>query len=463
VLAAATLEGTVDNEYLGAGLCTGDLDGDKIADVVVGSYGDGGSGSPQTGRVQLVYTASAVAGSLHSDDVGRTLHGPPGTYARYGFSCAILDVNGDGQNDLVVGAPALGGGGNGEVLGNYTGAAYIYFGPLLPCPGCPTPPANVTLLGDGNFTSLGYNMKAVQTSCAANETGLALGVPFWGQETDAVHTGAVYIFRRRAATSPWPAVIRVTSDAADYYLAPPVVGSDKPAFSWFGSSVATTCAGDELFAIVGAPGYHTRDGAMGLLAGYRLTSGKRTAELNFTRLGLEDRAHYGYAAEIAPCGARSGICVVVSAPSHGRHLSALNHDSSFDMEGLVEILDFDALRQGAQDAPAWRTLRGPGVFAHLGWSLAASSTPHRYDGNASTIVFIGAPMANFEAGLVLSVSLDEVDAPTSSLVGESSLGRFGWRVAVASPAAGQEDTLVVGQPTFSYGGGSRQGRVSFVA
>ena len=449
---APAFAGRGDNAYLGAGLCAGDLDGDGVDELVMGSYGAGGAGAPQTGRVDIVYSSSGAASSR----VGRTLQGPSGTYARFGFSCATLDMNGDGMDDLVVGAPAVGGGQDGEVIGNYTGAVYIYFAPLPACAGCAATP-NVTLHGHDNFTSLGFVVQAVPMACGGQPVrGLALGAPFHGAEPDQVHAGAVYLLRARPASQPWPRDIQVQAGTVDHMLTPPA-GQDS-AFGWFGASVAMTCHKAALQAVVGAPGQHYGRDVQSAVYGYTLASGKGTFELAWTRQGRANLTHFGFALATAPCGAPSGACLVVGAPGYGKRLLPNRTDPVFDMQGYVDVLDFGALLQpAAAAAPPWRRLQGPGLFAHFGWSLAVGP-----ETSGAVALYVGAPLADFETGRVTRVSLARADAPASVMTGDKPLGRYGWQMTVAD-LGDNRTTLAVGQPTFSAHGGSRQGRVTLVA
>ena len=61
----------------------------------------------------------------------------PHSYSRFGFALAVLDINQDGIDDLIVSAPAFGAGGpTGIYFNNYTsrypkkydGSVYIYLG-----------------------------------------------------------------------------------------------------------------------------------------------------------------------------------------------------------------------------------------------------------------------------------------------------------------------------------------------
>ncbi|MBS1252485.1 MAG: hypothetical protein MAG451_01524 [Anaerolineales bacterium] len=115
--------GAQARDFLGSGLAVGQLDGEGPADLAMGAVGgEGGQvhvvfGSPDLSGVRdlsgvpadwIVFAADAV------DGVGRYL--------------AVGDVSGDGQPDLVIGAPGGDGPGNGR--GN-AGEAAVIFGPAI--------------------------------------------------------------------------------------------------------------------------------------------------------------------------------------------------------------------------------------------------------------------------------------------------------------------------------------------
>jgi hypothetical protein len=127
-----TLYGRRSMDHFGWGLATGDLDGDGYADLVVGAIDADGPGNNReaTGEVYVVW--GGPTGTLH----GALDMGAPGNRAHVfygidetdlaGFSLATGDVDRDGKDDLIVGAPTSKGREN--LRGGQTGEVYLLYG-----------------------------------------------------------------------------------------------------------------------------------------------------------------------------------------------------------------------------------------------------------------------------------------------------------------------------------------------
>jgi hypothetical protein len=99
----------------GNSLAVGDVNGDGKGDITVGAGGERVGGNAYQGRA---YVFSGADGSLLF-----TLDSPnPQEGAGFGYSVAVGDVNGDGKDDIAVGAA-------GEIVdGNSQGQAYVFSG-----------------------------------------------------------------------------------------------------------------------------------------------------------------------------------------------------------------------------------------------------------------------------------------------------------------------------------------------
>ncbi|MCE9666357.1 FG-GAP-like repeat-containing protein [Myxococcus stipitatus] len=121
------LRGATAAEQAGTALAVGDISGDGVDDVIVGApFYDTSTTYTDTGAV-YAYTGPVTPssnGQLSSAPV-RVLGGLTQTNYQAGSAVAVVDVNGDGIKDLVVGAPRYDAGALVDA-----GAVFVFFGPV---------------------------------------------------------------------------------------------------------------------------------------------------------------------------------------------------------------------------------------------------------------------------------------------------------------------------------------------
>ncbi len=159
----------------------GDVDDDGYDDFAVGAprYSEAGLNH---GRV-YVYSGGPDLGTLMA-----TLEGEPGattfTGSYFGYAVwAAGDFNGDGIDDLVVGAPYA------NAPGLHQGAALIYYGHS----GGPSTLPDVTLTGEVAGDFFGWSVSDAGNFFGGSEDAVVVGAP--NHSTTAANAGAVYVFK----------------------------------------------------------------------------------------------------------------------------------------------------------------------------------------------------------------------------------------------------------------------------
>ncbi len=109
---SGVIGGAESGDWFGGALTVGDFNGDGYADLAVGiPYEDvtiGSDTSMDAGAVQVLYGSSRGLTSAENQlwYVGMTdIPGPPEDGAEFGYALAAGDFNGDGYDDLAIGAP----------------------------------------------------------------------------------------------------------------------------------------------------------------------------------------------------------------------------------------------------------------------------------------------------------------------------------------------------------------------
>ncbi len=102
--AAASFVGDAGTSYAGSALALSDLDNDGHADVIAGAYGYASDTENLLGRVSVLLGSADLAGEASLNTAAAVLVGDAAE-DRLGFALSFAtDINGDGTDDLLVGA-----------------------------------------------------------------------------------------------------------------------------------------------------------------------------------------------------------------------------------------------------------------------------------------------------------------------------------------------------------------------
>ena len=179
--ADATLVGESSSDRAGhSTAAAGDVDADGLRDILIGAIGQDDDNVYRRGAAYLVH--GGVTGTLRLGNADAKLIGEAeGDEAGWSVSGAA-DVDADGHDDLLVGAPQL------AVAGTYAGVAYLVRGPVTGS--LDLGRADRKLVGaDGD--AAGYAVSSAGDLDGDGRADVLVGAP--GHSVDGVVLGAAYV------------------------------------------------------------------------------------------------------------------------------------------------------------------------------------------------------------------------------------------------------------------------------
>ena len=385
--------------YTGSSLAVGDFNGDKVADIAVGSYGWGVPGQPQVGRVNVQLSSGGAAQNMST----LTLQGSM-THSRFGWDLAVLDFNDDGIDDLCVSAPTASWNNSLPITDatpsvRFWGLVECYFGHADS--GLSTE-ADYSIRTTHDLTGLGMTLRNIDID-GDGQDDLVIGAPMnsntttAGTEADNIQKGLILGFRSGSHRLT-QTIIAEARSSADLLI-------DGPSnFGWFGEDAAIWNVPSERvvdasqavsqsrqFLLVGSPFFRTGNGSVGRVYAYEVgaaiswqTGSAASPPVSFTITGVEHAAEFGKTVAVVPNVTVAGVAgqtvLSVSAPATGGPHSGVHLQA-----GCVHLLSSTALagRVGANttfdigvDELSEQSIsilggRGGTVMGRLGFSLAA--------------------------------------------------------------------------------------------
>ncbi len=408
---------------LGSAIAVGDLNGDGIADLVLGDATADANARANSGSVYILFGGPGIGTSI-GPQVGpkpvRDLADTAQFNARFdgivaadalGASVLVADVNGDGIGDLVMGCPGA------DALGRVAaGRVFVFFGRAAFPTGTIdllTFAADVDYLGATAGDALGTTLAAGQIGGSAL-TDLAMGAPLGDGPADArADCGEVYIVFGSLAL---PAGAIDFASALNFSVE--IIGST--AGDGLGRAIAIgDVNGGSNDIVIGAPVGNKAEVVFGLLATGVRDLNAAAAEITYTGAAAGDAL--GTSVAVGDHDTIAGQDVILGAPGH---------DTGGANAGAVYVIS-----------------GGPGVAVGTRNVVATSGNYEtRYDGAAAgdaVGMCVAMTNVNADAQIDLFMSAPTAEFTPAGLTVRTDGGIIYVRTA-AGPSVGVENIVNLG-------------------
>ncbi|NOY27148.1 MAG: hypothetical protein GXP62_14865, partial [Oligoflexia bacterium] len=400
-------------QYAGRSLASGDLDGDGMAEVVVGNP------DQSTAYVLLGGSSAGRGGALADADVVVTDPGTTGTGttdSHLGAAIVVSDIDGDGLGDLVLGAPYA----NGTTLTRVGAVALMAGGSI----GGDRSLADSDTLLVGPDTSQAYAGWALAAGDVDGDgyPDLVVGAP--SHDAVAEDAGAVYVWMGGATALDTDAALE---DGLRWD------GSETQDAAGTAVGVGDMDGDGAAEIVVGAPeadGGFANSGLVYVLpGGSSLASGTLFADASLVVQGEAENDRAGTALAVGDLDADGLADLVISAPYFDDPLSGAG--------GVFVFINPLSLGTGTGVSlvDADRVITGGASNANAGMAVALGDI----DGDDYVDVIVGAPnmTAGATGGGAVAVFTDPTASPTTmgeadyGLLGDSTGGQLGMALAVS--------------------------------
>ncbi len=459
---APSIHGTYAEEQFGYCTAVGDLDGDGSAELVVGAPGLADSaGTAHAGAVFVfrISTLDTLSAEIDAATIAEWMIVGGGARGRFGSAVAMADLDGDGFDDLAVGAPVA-----GDESGIARGEVSVYFGgPRGSWSHGPNATPDIILTGSLPGARLGFSMLARDID-DDGPAELLISEPGGGGAKGA-RPGVVYVVRGEALRSLYGAA--TVSD-----IAATSVSGENAGDALAGLAVADTDGDDVLELVLGAPqadgpGANLPDvGRLYVVPVHEVLEGQ-SAPLSLTGMsalsGLTERGFFGQSLSVGDIDFDGIDDVLTSAYASKAHRKKL--------EATGEVFVLFGNRHGEGNEPegaaAWpSTLDDPSVPRFRGRSrsdlfgipvlladlngdgsvdiIAASRYADGPDDKRDACGEVYVYWASVRSVIVAKAGSTELADVT--VVGESPEDSIGGSLLVVEISEGEPPALLIGAP-----------------